>query len=64
MKTMAAVGIAQEQIAHMIGVRSPKTLRKHFRNELDRAAVEANVTVTQSLFKRARDGDTTAQIFG
>jgi hypothetical protein len=34
-KSMAAVGIAPEDIARKVGVRSPKALRKHFRHELD-----------------------------
>ena len=38
-----------EEIARFIGLRSPKTLRRHFREELDRAATEANAQVAQSL---------------
>jgi len=34
-KTMAAMGGKQEEIAMKIGIHSPKTLRKYFRNELD-----------------------------
>ena len=30
-KSLAAVGLRQEQICAMVGLRSPKTLRKHFR---------------------------------
>ena len=29
-KSMAAMGIPHEQIAIKMGIRSPKTLRKHF----------------------------------
>ena len=50
-KSMAAVGIPQEQIAIKVGIRSPKTLRKHFPNELALGATEANYKVAQTLFK-------------
>ena len=48
----------------MVGVRSAKTLRKYFRAELGRAAIEANTHVAYSLYKSAISGkDTTAAIF-
>ena len=56
-KSMAAVGISQEQIALKIGVRSPKTLRKHFRKELDLGMTEANYKVAQTLFQMATSGE-------
>ena len=62
-KTMAAMGATHEYIAARIGIRSPKTLRKHFREEIDFGAAEANLVVSQSLHKKARDGDVTAGIF-
>ena len=37
-----------EEIARFIGLRSPKTLRRHFREELDRAATEANAQVPKA----------------
>ena len=52
-KSVAAYGMPQAQIAAMIGLRSEKTLRKHFRNELDLGAAEANGAVAQSLFRMA-----------
>ena len=55
-KSFAAVGIAQEAIAKHIGVRSPKTLRKYFRDELDRGGTEANYKVSQTLFQMATSG--------
>jgi hypothetical protein len=33
-RSMAALGLRQEQIAKTVGLRSPKTLRKHFGREL------------------------------
>jgi hypothetical protein len=63
-RLMAACGVDQEQIAARIGIRSPKTLRKHYREELDRGALDANMRVSQSLFKMATSGDCpTATIF-
>ena len=56
-RLMAASGVDQEQIAARIGIRSPKTLRKHYREELDRGAVDANMMVSQSLFKMATSGN-------
>jgi hypothetical protein len=62
-KTMTAMGAKQEDIALRIGVRSPKTLRKHFRNELDQGGSEANMTVAQAMYKKAKDGDVKAGMF-
>ena len=59
-KSMAAVGIPHEQIAIQIGIRSAKTLRKHFRDELDRGVTEANYKVGQTLFSMATSGDSAA----
>ena len=56
-RSFAAVGISQEAIAKQIGVRSPKTLRKHFREELDRGSTEANYKVAQTLFRMATSGE-------
>ena len=61
-RSLAAFGNTQDQIAMVLGVCS-RTVRKHFRIELDRAAVEANSKVAQSLYKKAVGGDTTAAIF-
>ena len=56
-KSMAAMGIPHEGIARKIGIRSPKTLRKHFREELHLGMIEANYKVTQTLFQMATSGD-------
>lgn len=60
-KQLAAVGVPQEVIARKIGVRSPKTLRKHFREELDFGAVEANANVVGAVYKSAMEGNVAAQ---
>src|SRR5260370_25157033 len=62
-KSMAACGIPHEQIAKRIGIRSPKTLRKHFRSELDDGITEANYQVARSLHQSATQGDTDAAKF-
>ena len=63
-KQMCAVGIPQDSIAMVVrdGI-DVKTLRKHFRRELDTAKIEANAKIGGTLFNRAINGDTTAAIF-
>jgi hypothetical protein len=61
-EAMAAYGIPEADIARVVGV-DPKTLRKHYRDELDLGAVKANAQVAGFLFNSARNGNVTAQIF-
>jgi hypothetical protein len=56
-KSLAALGGKHEDISAQVGLRSPKTLRKHFRTELDRGAAEANSQVARTLFRMATSGD-------
>ena len=56
------VGTPQEHIARVIGV-DQKTLRKHYRDELDLATSKANATIGGVLFNKAKEGDTAAMIF-
>jgi hypothetical protein len=53
---LAGYGLTHEQIARMIKIRSPKTLRKYFRSELEGGSAEANAQVAQTLFKMATSG--------
>jgi hypothetical protein len=62
-KTLAAVGVLQEQIARRVGIRSVKTLRKHYRQELDDGTIEANASVAKSLYQSAISGNILATIF-
>src|ERR1017187_1244069 len=55
-RSLSAFGVPQDQIAARIGIRSAKTLRKHYREDLDRGALDANATVSQTLFKLASSG--------
>ena len=59
---LAGLGVPQDDIAQIIGC-APKTLRKRFRDELDRGVAEANATISGSLFGAAKGGNVTAQIF-
>ena len=56
-KSLAAFGIAHVDIAKFIGIKSPKTMRKHFRRELDLGAIEANARVAQTLLNMATSGN-------
>ena len=51
-KLMSAYGIKQEEIATMVGLRSTKSLQKHFRQELDRGAIEATAQLVRTLYRR------------
>lgn len=55
-KLLAAYDIPQFEIARFVGIRSPKTLRKHFRKELDRGALEGYAKVQKTRFQLATDG--------
>ena len=63
-RALAGYGLKHEQIAQLIGIRSPKTLRKYFYHELASGTAEANAQVAQTLYKMATSGsDTGATIF-
>jgi hypothetical protein len=59
---LAAYGIPEADIAEMLQI-DPKTLRKHYRQELDFGSVKANAQVAGFLFNSAKNGNVTAQIF-
>ena len=61
-ETLAAYGIPETDISRVVGVH-PKTLRKHYREELDLGETKANAQVAGFLFNSARSGNVTAQIF-
>jgi len=61
-QTMAAAGIQSEAICLVMGV-SGKTLRKHYRAELDTSLIRANAMVASSLYMKAIKGNVVAQIF-
>ena len=49
---MAGYGVAESDIARVVGL-DPKTLRKHYRDELDNGHVKANAKVAENLFRKA-----------
>lgn len=61
-ETLAAYGIPEEDIARVVDI-DPKTLRKHYRDELDLGETKANAQVAGFLFNSARNGNVSAQIF-
>jgi hypothetical protein len=59
---MAGIGLAHEQIALAIGI-DDKTLRKHFRAELDTGRSRTITRVADSLVRQALAGNVSAAIF-
>ena len=61
-EALAAYGIPEVDISGVVGI-DPKTLRKHYREELDLGETKANAQVAGFLFNAAKNGNVTAQIF-
>ena len=62
-KALSGYGVPQEDIAVHIDVDA-KTLRKHYRRELDRGTIEANAKMAQTLFTMATvDKSVAAAVF-
>lgn len=59
---MSTCGVQQDNIALVLGIDA-KTLRKHYRKELDAALAEAVSDIGKSLLNKAREGCTKSQIF-
>ncbi len=59
---MCSIGIPQDQIALSLGI-APKTLRQHFRAELDVGATKMITRVADSLVRQAISGNVSACIF-
>ena len=58
-RMMAGLGVRQEDIARVLDI-TPKTLRKHFRTELDLGGIQSNAQVMNTLFRMAISGKNTA----
>ena len=58
-RAMSGFGIPQPDIGTLLEI-DVKTLRKHFRRELDRGSIEATAKVAQTLFQMATSGQNTA----
>src|SRR5262245_26108183 len=61
-EALAAYGIPEENISRVVGIDA-KTLRKHYRDELDLGETKANAQVAGFLFNSAKNGNVSAQIF-
>ena len=61
-ETSAGLGLPHEQIGALIGI-DDKTLRKHYRQELDVGKAKASAQIAKTLFNKAQSGDTTALIW-
>lgn len=61
-EAMVSYGIPHEDIAKVIGI-DDKTLRKHYRHEIDTASAKANSQVAQRLYKKCMNDDTASIIF-
>ena len=61
-RAMSSYGIPQDDICKVVGI-SPKTLRLVFRDELDRAAIEATAKVAQTCYQMAISGQHPAATF-
>lgn len=51
-EAMAGYGVPEADIARVVRI-DPKTLRKHYREELDTGHVKANAKVAENLFRKA-----------
>jgi hypothetical protein len=51
-EAMAGYGVPEADIAGVLAI-DPKTLRKHYRSELDHGHVKANAKVAENLYRKA-----------
>ncbi len=51
-EAMAGYGVPEIDIGRVLAI-DPKTLRKHYRDELDNGHVKANVKVAENLYRKA-----------
>jgi len=59
---LSTVGTRHEDIATVLSI-STDTLTKYYKEELDKGRIEANASVAETVFKQAKEGNTTAMIF-
>ena len=64
-KTMAACGLTHDAIARCLGTNgiAPKTLRRHFRHELDTALTQVNALVGSQVIAAVKRGEAWACCF-
>jgi len=61
-ESSSGLGLPHEQIAILVGI-DDKTLRKHYRQELDIGKAKANSQIAKTLYQKATAGDTTSLIW-
>ena len=61
-ESTSGLGLPHEQIAMLVGI-DDKTLRKHYRVELDLGKAKANSQIAKTLYQKATAGDTTSLIW-
>ncbi|NDC25384.1 MAG: hypothetical protein EBZ49_14825 [Proteobacteria bacterium] len=61
-ESSSGLGLPHESIAVLVGI-DDKTLRKHYRAELDMGKAKANGQIAKTLFSKAVAGDTTSLIW-
>jgi hypothetical protein len=61
-ESSSGLGLPHESIAILVGI-DDKTLRKHYRHELDLGKAKANGQIAKTLFQKATSGDTTSLIW-
>jgi hypothetical protein len=61
-ESSSGLGLPHESIAVLVGI-DDKTLRKHYRRELDTGKAKAHVKIAQTLYQKATAGDTTSLIW-
>jgi hypothetical protein len=61
-ESSSGLGLPHESIAVLVGI-DDKTLRKHYRHELDMGKAKANGQIAKTLFSKAVAGDTTSLIW-
>ena len=61
-EALSGYGVRHDEIAIYLDI-APKTLRKHYREQLDKGHIKANVGVARSLHKQATEGNVAAAIF-
>ena len=61
-ESTSGLGLPHESIAVLVGI-DDKTLRKHYRIELDTGKAKANGQIAKTLFSKALAGDTASLIW-
>jgi len=61
-ESTSGLGLPHEQISILVGI-DEKTLRKHYRHELDAGKAKANSQIAKTLYSKALAGDTTSLIW-